>query len=163
MEMKVKALKGEGVPVIFGPKSNPEIFKIDFLVEARRRLSVGTMDFDECELEIGDRLGGKPYATTDRARAMPQTYLCEGSVWLNFISPDGRRANISLVPHLDRTGHGRASLPIHHNFDLYWTDFDGSPGFERGIPGHFILVNEPIVIRMSCGEETRKGTITVKR
>ena len=111
-------------------------------------------------LEIGDRLTDRPYSDTGRA-TVPPDYLCEGSVWLNFYdTKGGSYANISLVPHLDETRH-RNDLHPHHNFYLYWTDFDGTPGVEKDIPGHIIPVNEPIIISVSCGQETRKGTIRV--
>lgn len=154
--MKVKDLKGSGVPVVFGPASNQERFKIDLLEEARRRLSFGSTDLDEFELKIGDRLGGEPYSATDRA-TMPPAYLCEGSVWVNFYTPDGRYANISVVPHMHKTG------PPHHNFWLYWTNLDGSKDSDNRIAGHSIPVDEPIFISISCGDETRKGMIDLKR
>lgn len=157
MKLKVKDLKGRGILVVFGPASNPERFKIDLLEEARQRLSFGTIDLNELELEIGDRLGEKPYPITDRT-TMPPTYLCEGSVWVNFYTPDGKYANISLVPHMDKT-----ETPPHHNFWLYLTDFDGRKGSDKRISGHRIPIDEPIIISISCGEETRKGTITLKR
>jgi hypothetical protein len=88
---------------------------------------------------------------------MPPTYLCEGSVWVNFHTPDGGYANISLVPHMHET-----NLP-HHNFWLYWTNFDGSKGADNQIPGHYIPADEPTSISINCGQETRKGTINLRR
>ena len=162
MRRKVKDLKGSGVSVRFGPLSDPKKFEIDLLEEARRRLSLNTIDdFDELELEIGDRLGERPYTDTGRAKMMPLQYPCEGSVWLNFVSLDGRCANISVVPFMDETGHGH-SLPPHHNFYLYWTNFDGSIDSDKRISGHRISIGEPIVISIICGKEVRKGTIDVK-
>ncbi len=147
--------------VRFGPLSDPEKFEIDLLEEARRRLSLNTIDdFDELELEIGDRLRERPYVNTGRS-VMPSQYLCEGSVWLNFVSLDGRYANISLVPLMDETGHGHGLHP-HHNFWLYWTNFDGSIDSDRSISGHRISTGEPIVISIISGKEVRKGTIDVK-
>ena len=160
MRIKVKDLKGSGVPIRFGPISDPEKIEIDLLEVARQRFSINTIDFNELELEIGDRLGEKPYPDTGRA-IMPPTYLCEGSVWLNFYNPDGRYANVSLVPHIDETGH-RHSIPPHHNFYLYWTNFDGSTGSDKDIRGHMIPKDEPIVISIMCGKEVRKGTIDVE-
>ena len=157
----MKNLKGSGVPVRFGPLSDPERFEIDLLEEAYQRFGVNTTDFNELELEIGDRLGEKPYSDTGRA-PMPPTYLCEGSVWLNFYSPDGRCANISFVPHWDETQHIPGIHP-HHNFWLYWTDFNGSIGSTSHIPGHVIHKDEPIEISLICGEQIRKGTLDVKQ
>ena len=154
MEIKVKNLKGNGIPVTFGPISTPEKFKIDLLSEAYKRLEIGTMDFNEFSLVIGDRLGENPYPVTDRA-TMPPNYLCEGSVWVNLYSPDGRYGNIALVPHLHRSD-------AHHNFWLYWTDFDGSKDSDNQISGHQIPINEPVVVSIRCGAENRKGTISVK-
>lgn len=160
MKMNVKDLKGSGVQVIFGPICNPEKFEIDLLEVAHQRFAVNTIDFNELELEIGDRLGERPYPHTGRA-IMPRTYLCEGSVWLNFYDPEGRCANVSLVPHFDETGHIHSIHP-HHNFWLYWTDFDGRIGFDNRIPGHMIQKDETIVISIMCGKEVRKGTIAVR-
>lgn len=155
MRIKVRNVKKSGVPVRFGPKSEPIKFKVDLLEEARKRLSIGFKEFDDLELEIGDRLDEKPYPKTDRA-TMPPTYLCGGSVWVNFYSPDGSCANVSLVPHLHKT------VPPHHNFWLYWTDFDGSKYSEDHIPGHFIDTDEPVVVKIICGAEIRKGTLGIK-
>jgi hypothetical protein len=155
MEIKVKDLKEKAILVKFGPISNSEKFKIDLLEVARRKLSIDREDFNELELKIGDRLGESPYRKTDRT-TMPLTYLCEGSVWVNFCSPDNRWANVSLVPFL----HG--ALSPHHNFWLYWTDFDGSKDCDKHIAGHFISKDEPIAISITCGEEIRKGTIDVR-
>ena len=161
MPTKVKDLKGSGVLVRFGPESDPEKFKIDLLEVARRSLSLKAInDFDE--LEIGDRLGDKPYSDTGRARGgMPPHYLCEGSVWVNFYCLDGRSANVSLVPHMHETGYRRGEPP-HHNFWLYWTNFDGSIGSDMDIPGHTISKDEPIVISITCDKEVREGTINVE-
>lgn len=160
MRIKAKNLRGSGVPIRFGPLSEPEKFQIDLLEEACLKFSLDLVDIDEVELEIGDRLGEKPYADTGRA-IMPQNYLCEGIVWLNFYSPDGRYANISLVPHMDERRHIPTIHP-HHNFALYWTDFDGSLGYDDHISGHLIPKTEPVVITIICGKEIRKGTIDVK-
>jgi hypothetical protein len=160
-QIKVKDLKGTGVPVRFGPLSDPEKYKIDLLEEARQRFSVSAIDFDELELEIGDRLEDKPYSDTGRAR-MPPSYLCEGSVWLNCYTPDGKYANIALVPFLDKTEHRHGEFP-HHNFYIYWTDLMGQEGSERRISGHKIPVDQPVVVSISCDTETRKGTIKVSR
>ena len=160
MRIKVKDLKGKGVPVRFGPISDPEKFEIDLLEVARQRFSLKLKDINELELEIGDRLEERPYPNTGRS-IMPLNYLCEGSVWVNFCSLDGRYANVSLVPHMDETGH-RHSISPHHNFWLYWTNFDGSIGSDKHIPGHMISKDEPIAISIICSKEVRKGTIDVK-
>jgi len=163
MRIKVKDLKGSGVPVRFGPISHPEKYEIDLLDVARGKLSLEMInDFNEVELEIGDRLGGIPYADTGRAKKpMPPTYLCEGSVWLNFYAPEGECANISLVPHMDTTGH-KADMHPHHNFYTCWTDFDGYLGCDKNIPGHSIPKGEPVAISIICGEDVRKGTIDIR-
>ena len=158
--MKVKDLDGKGVLVRFGPLSDPERFQIDLLEVARQKSLFKLKDINELELEIGDRLGERPYPNTGRTM-MPPTYLCEGSVWVNFCTDDGRYANVSLVPHLDRSGH-RDSVPVHHNLYIYWTDFAGKPYCDKQIPGHVISKDEPIVITIICGKEIRKGTIDVK-
>jgi hypothetical protein len=154
-EIRVKDVGGNGVPVSFGPVSCPGKFRIDLLAEARERLSSGTFDFNEFQLVIGDRLGENSYPVTDRA-TMPPNYLCEGSVWLALFRPDGRDAVMGLVPHLHKSDS-------HHNFWLYWQDFDGSKGACKRVPGHQIPVDEPVVVSISCGEETRNGTVIVKR
>jgi len=151
--MEIKELKRGSIPVRFGPVSNPEKYEIDLLEVAFRVLSIE--DYDKVDLEIGDRLGESPYSDTDRA-SMPPTYLCEGSVWVNFYSRDGRYANVSLVPHL----HG--AVPPHHNFWLYWTDFNGSKDSDDRIPGHRIPTSEPIAVSINWGKETRKGTISIE-
>lgn len=87
MEIKVRDLKGKGVPIEFGPVSDCKKFRINLLDEAQRRLSIGTCDINDFELIIGDRLGENPYPVTDRA-TMPPDYLCEGSVWLSLYSPN---------------------------------------------------------------------------
>jgi len=163
MRIKVKDLKGSGIPVRFGPISQPEKYEIDLLDVAHLKLSLETIDdLDEVELEIGDRMGEIPYADTGRAKkTMPLTYLCEGSVWLNFIAPEGEYANISLVPHMDTTGH-RAGMHPHHNFYIYWTDFDGCSGCDKNIPGHTIPKGEPVAISIICGKDVRKGTIDIR-
>lgn len=154
MEIKVKDLKGKGIPVEFGPISDCKKFRIDLLYEAQQRLSIGTADLNDFKLNIGDRLGENPYPVTDRA-TMPPDYLCEGSVWLNFYNPDGRFANIALVPHLHKSD-------AHHNFWLYWTDFDGTKGSEDRIPGHQIPVDELVAVSISCGLQNLRGIIKVK-
>ena len=154
MKTKVRDLRETTALVTFGPESEPEKFEIDLLKYAVSLLSID--DLGEVEVEAGDRLGETPYSQTDRA-PMPLAYLCEGSVWLNFCSPDDRYANISLVPHLDQTMHG--ALSPHHNLWLYWTDFDGSQGSSKHISGHHIPADEPVSISISWGREIRKGTI----
>ena len=157
----MKELKERGVPVKFGPASQPEKYEIDLLEVAKLKLSLDTIDdFDEAELEIGDRLPQRPYADTGRA-TMPPTYLCEGSVWLNFHSSEGLSANIGLVPHIDTTRH-LPDLHPHHNFRIYWTDFNGSIGSTDRIPGHLVPKDEPVAISIICGKEIRKGTIDVR-
>ena len=159
MRMKVKDLKRTGVLVRFGPISDPEKFEIDLLEEAHKRFPLKLQNINELELEIGDRLGESLYPNTGRA-LMPPRYLCEGSVYVNFYSL-GRYANVCLVPLMDETGHGH-SIPPHHNFWLYWTDFDGEIGSDKNILGHVISKDEPVAISISCGKEVRKGTIGVK-
>ena len=162
MKIKIKKLRGPSVPVIFGPMTDPERYKIDLLKEAFKRSLIHTVDFNKLELEIGHRLGEKPYADTGFAKkGMPLTYLCEGSVWLNFHQPDGSFANISLVPHFHDTRY-KDNEPPHHNFWLYWTNFDGSRGSDYHIPGHRIPVIEPVVISIMCGKEIHKGIINIK-
>jgi hypothetical protein len=154
MKIKVKDLRGNGVPVTFGPVSDPDRFRIDLLTEAQKRLTLGTFDLNDFRLVVGDRLGENPYPVTDRA-TMPPNYQCEGSVWLSLYRPDGKDAGMGLVPFL----HTNDS---HHNFWLYWRDFDGSMGASRYVPGHQIPINDPVVIKIMCSQDIRTGTITVR-
>lgn len=77
MKIKVKDLRGNGVPVTFGPVSDPDRFRIDLLTEAQKRLTLGTFDLNDFRLVVGDRLGENPYPVTDRA-TMPPNYQCAG-------------------------------------------------------------------------------------
>jgi hypothetical protein len=155
METRARDLRGNGVPVTFGPVSDASRFRIDLLEEAQRRLAFGTFNLDDFRLVIGDRLGENPYAVTDRA-TMPPSYQCEGSVWLTLYRPDGKDAGIGLVPFL----HTDDS---HHNFWLYWRDFDGSKDASKCIPGHQIPIDEAVVVKITCGPDIRSGTIVVRR
>jgi len=154
METKARDLRGSGVPVTFGPISEVDRFRIDLLDEAYRRLTFGTFDPNDFRLVIVDRLGENPYRVTDRT-IMPPNYQCEGSVWLTVYRPDGKEAGIGLVPFL----HTDDS---HHNFWLYWRDFDGSIDATRYIPGHQIPVDKPVVVKIACGPDVRVGTIVVR-
>lgn len=154
MEARIRDLQGNGIPVIFGPVSDPDRFRIDLLDEARKRLTLSTFDLNDFQVVIGDRLGENPYPVTDRA-TMPPNYQCEGSVWVTFYRPDGKDASIGLVPFL----HTDDS---HHNFWLYFSDFDGSKDASRCIPGHQIPIDEPIAITIICGRDIRSGTIVVR-
>lgn len=69
--------------------------------------------------------------------------------------------NVSLVPHMGETGHGR-SVPPHHNFWFHWVNFDGSIDSDDRISGCVIPRDEPVVIGIICGNEIRRGTIDVK-
>lgn len=155
METKVRDLRGSGVPVTFGPLSDPNRFSIDLLNEAQRRLTLGTFDLNEFRIVIGDRLGENPYPVTDRA-TMPPSYQCEGSIWLTLCRPDRKEASIGLVPFL----HTDDS---HHNFWLYWSDFDGRKNASKYIPGHQIPIDEPVLVKVTCGRDTRNGTIVVRK
>jgi hypothetical protein len=162
VEVRVRDVSGKGIPVMFGPISKPDEYKIDFLKVARDSLSIGAVNFNECTVEIGDRLGEEPYSEIGRAKkGMRPTYLYEGSVWVNFYSPDGKTANVSLVPHLDKTGHLPAINP-HHAFWIYSTDFNGRENSTDKINGHIISTKEPVVVSMTLGNETRKGTIPIR-
>lgn len=154
METRVRDLFGSGVPVTFGPISEVNRFRIDLLDEAQRRLTFGTFDLNDFRLTIGDRLGENPYRVTDRA-TMPPNYQCEGSVWLTVYRPDGEEAGIGIVPFL----HTDDS---HHNFWLYWRDFDGLKGATKCIPGHQIPIDEPVIVKIACGQDVRSGTIIVR-
>lgn len=155
MEIRVRDLRRSGVPVVFGPISDANRFRIDLLEEAQKRLTLGTFDLNEFRLVIGDRLGENPYPVTDRA-TMPPSYQCEGSVWLTLYRPDGKGGGMGLVPFL----HTDDS---HHNFWLYWSDFDGSKGASKYIPGHQIPIDEPVAVRITCGQDIRNGTIVIRR
>lgn len=155
METKVRDLRGKAVPVTFGPIADPDKFHIDLLAEAQKRLTLGTFDFNDFIPVIGDRLGENPYPVTDRA-TMPSNYQCEGSVWLALYRPDGKDAGIGLVPFL----HASDS---HHNFWLYWSDFDGSKDATKYIPGHQIPIGEPVVVRIALGQDIRSGIIVVRQ
>jgi hypothetical protein len=154
MEIRVRDLRRNGVPVTFGPVSDPNRYRIDLLDEARKRLALGTFDLDDFRVVIGDRLGENPYPVTDRA-TMPPSYQCEGSVWLTLYRPDGKDANIGLVPFLHKDDS-------HHNFWLYWSDFDGSKNASKYIPGHQIPICEPVLVEITCGGDIRNGTIVVR-
>lgn len=162
MEVRVRDVSGKGIPVMFGPSSKPDEYKIDFLKIAQDSLSIGAVNFNECIVKIGDRLGEPPYSEIGRAKkGMRSTYLYEGSVWVNFLSPDGKTANVSLVPHLDTTGHLPAINP-HHAFRIYTTDFNGKEDSTDRINGHIISTKEPVVVSITLGNETRNGTIPIR-
>jgi hypothetical protein len=154
VKITVRDLQGKGVPVTFGPVDQPNKFEIDLLVEAQRRLTLGTFKLDDFQLVIGDRLGESPYPVTDRT-TMPPNYQCEGSVWLSLYRPDGRDAGIGVVPFLHKSD-------THHNFWLYWRDFDGSKDATKYISGHQIPIDDPVVIKITLAQDVRTGTIAIR-
>ena len=152
MKFKLDDLKERNIPVVFGPRSNPDKFRIDLLERSFRILSLE--NYSEIGLEMGIRLGESPYSHVGRTY-MPPSYLCEGSIWLNFINHNGDYANMSLISFLD-------SKDDHHNFYLWWENFDGTQDYckdSRRIPGHQIPTDEPIEVKITFDEKIIKGTI----
>jgi len=107
-------------------KKSCEMF--DFLAEAKKHLNPYPYMWKDLEVSQRGYIQDNPYKDVDRT-IMPLNHLCGGSVALNFYTPDGMRGSFGVVNRQDQKG-------LHHNFDYWWTDFNGDRGVSKDVKGH---------------------------
>ena len=122
--------------------------KFDFLADAKKHLNPYPYSWKDLEVEQRGYIRDFPYQDVDRT-IMPPDHLCGGSVALNFYTPNGVRASFGIVNRHDQKDH-------HHNFDYWWTDFNGEHDVSKNVKGHNDFdLNIDVKLKMQFGREEK--------
>lgn len=103
------------------------------------------------EIDFASFFPGKPYGKTALTSTMPSTYLCEGSIWVNFYQPNGRTHILALSVYRDTSGHC-PSMGNHFNLFLQY-QIDDKPNHTSEIPNRHISLKDGVVIKLVVDNE----------
>ena len=146
----------------YGDSNTKEMATLD-IIEWYHRLG-GKIEPDT-EIEVSSYFPGSPYEKTalTKKRKMPPTYLCEGSIWLDFCQPNGQIDVLALSVYRDTKGAQKyKGKPIgdHRNLFLQYEIDDKKPNHTNKIPNRHIPLEHGVIIKAVVGDiEVQKITI----